>query len=175
MNYTIINKKTFTANNSFLSKVGSTTQVKIIDNVLYSFNEMVTNNNYGNFSIVINALSSKGNKFSSIINTLQDLITSELPVMFIEGNSKKNKDSKYVDQSNEIVKFPTHKEFYALLMSALNDKKVVDKSIDLELGKKKIDQLLKAILQHGVDQETIVALTNYANKSTSPVKAVIAA
>ena len=167
MSYTIINKKTFTANNTYLSKVGSTTQVKIIDNVLYSFNEMANNNNYGNFSIVINALSSKGNKFNSIISTLKDLITSELPVVFIEGNSKKNKDSK--------VELPTQSEFHALLMSALNDKKVVDKSIDLELGKKKIDQLLKAILKHGVDQETIVALTNYANKSTSPVKAVIAA
>tara|TARA_R110000744_G_scaffold373055_1_gene485055 strand:+ start:1387 stop:1890 length:504 start_codon:yes stop_codon:yes gene_type:complete len=167
MSYTIINKKTFTANNTYLSKVGSTTQVKIIDNVLYSFNEMANNNNYGNFSIVINALSSKGNKFNSIISTLKDLITSELPVVFIEGNSKKNKDSK--------VELPTQSEFHAMLISALNDKKVVDKSIDLELGKKKIDQLLKAILKHGVDQETIVALTNYANKSTSPVKAVIAA
>ena len=167
MSYTIINKKTFTANNTYLSKVGSTTQVKIIDNILYSFNEMAVNKNYGNFAIVINALSSKGNKFNSIINTLKDFLTSELPVMFVEGNSKKNKDSK--------VKLPTQSEFHALLMSALNDKKVVDKSIDLELGKKKIDQLLKAILKHGVDQETIVALTNYANKSTSPVKAVIAA
>tara|TARA_R110002110_G_scaffold55072_1_gene157423 strand:+ start:1047 stop:1550 length:504 start_codon:yes stop_codon:yes gene_type:complete len=167
MSYTIINKKTFTANNTYLSKVGSTTQVKIIDNILYSFNEMAVNKNYGNFAIVINALSSKGNKFNSIISTLKDLITSELPVVFIEGNSKKNKDSK--------VELPTQSEFHALLMSALNDKKVVDKSIDLELGKKKIDQLLKAILKHGVDQETIVALTNYANKSTSPVKAVIAA
>ena len=167
MSYTIINKKTFTANNTYLSKVGSTTQVKIIDNILYSFNEMAVNKNYGNFAIVLNALSSKGNKFNSIISTLKDLITSELPVVFIEGNSKKNKDSK--------VELPTQSEFHALLMSALNDKKVVDKSIDLELGKKKIDQLLKAILKHGVDQETIVALTNYANKSTSPVKAVIAA
>ena len=142
MSYTIINKKTFTANNTYLSKVGSTTQVKIIDNILYSFNEMAVNKNYGNFAIVLNALSSKGNKFNSIINTLKDFLTSE---------------------------------FHAMLISALNDKKVVDKSIDLELGKKKIDQLLKAILKHGVDQETIVALTNYANKSTSPVKAVIAA
>ena len=167
MSYTIINKKTFTANNTYLSKVGSTTQVKIIDNILYSFNEMAVNKNYGNFAIVINALSSKGNKFNSIISTLKDLITSELPVVFIEGNSKKNKDSK--------VELPTQSEFHAMLISALNDKKVVDKSIDLELGKKKIDQLLKAILKHGVDQETIVALTNYANKSTSPVKAVIAA
>tara|TARA_R110002153_G_scaffold36012_2_gene106761 strand:+ start:770 stop:1273 length:504 start_codon:yes stop_codon:yes gene_type:complete len=167
MSYTIINKKTFTANNTYLSKVGSTTQVKIIDNILYSFNEMAVNKNYGNFAIVLNALSSKGNKFNSIINTLKDFLTSELPVMFVEGNSKKNKDSK--------VKLPTQSEFHAMLISALNDKKVVDKSIDLELGKKKIDQLLKAILKHGVDQETIVALTNYANKSTSPVKAVIAA
>ena len=167
MSYTIINKKTFTANNTYLSKVGSTTQVKIIDNILYSFNEMAVNKNYGNFAIVLNALSSKGNKFNSIINTLKDFLTSELPVMFVEGNSKKNKDSK--------VELPTQSEFHAMLISALNDKKVVDKSIDLELGKKKIDQLLKAILKHGVDQETIVALTNYANKSTSPVKAVIAA
>ena len=167
MSYTIINKKTFTANNTYLSKVGSTTQVKIIDNVLYSFNEMAVNKNYGNFAIVLNALSSKGNKFNSTINTLKDFLTSELPVMFVEGNSKKNKDSK--------AKLPTQSEFHAMLISALNDKKVVDKSIDLELGKKKIDQLLKAILQHGVDQETIVALTSYANKATSPVKAVIAA
>ena len=171
MSYTIINKKTFTANNTYLSKVGSTTQVKIIDNILYSFNEMAVNKNYGNFAIVINALSSKGNKFNSIINTLKDFLTSELPVMFVEGNSKKNKDSK----SAYLAKLPTQSEFHAMLISALNDEKLVDKSIDLELGKKKIDQLLKAILKHGVDQETIVALTNYANKSTSPVKAVIAA